>query len=114
MDKQTIEAIAAGIDFGRRSSQQPAPDVEVDRFGGRWHILILERGWVVVGKCWQEGQYIRCEDGSVIRRWGTTKGLGELASEGPRLDTKLDPIPTLRVHELRLVGAIECTQKAWK
>jgi hypothetical protein len=46
----------------------------------------------------------------VIRRWGTTKGLGELVN-GPLEDTVLDPAGIVRAHKLAVVMQIECP--AW-
>ena len=40
--------------------------------------LILQRGWVVVGDLVAEDERrVRLENASVIRRWGTTKGIGQ-------------------------------------
>lgn len=57
---------------------------------GEKRIIVADRGWVFVGDC------VDNEDGSVtinnaknIRRWGTKKGLGELAN-GPLLNTVTD------------------------
>ena len=46
-------------------------------------IVILNRGWVVVGNYYEKGDDCTLTDASVIRAWGTTKGLGELAENGP-------------------------------
>jgi hypothetical protein len=60
----------------------------------RWEIVVLDRGWVLVGfvKGHANGD-LRISQGAVIRVWGTTKGLGQLAFEGAQPATKLDPIP---------------------
>ena len=57
-------------------------------------ILVIDRGNVIVGEySFADGdKTARVEGGSVIRRWGTTRGLGELAKFGPRENTKLDPL----------------------
>jgi hypothetical protein len=73
-------------------------------------ILVLQRGWVVVGNYSAEGDECVLTDASVIRRWGTTKGLGELVN-GPLEDTVLDPAGIVRAHKLAVVMQIECP--AW-
>jgi len=70
-------------------------------------ILVLQRGWVVVGNYSEHGDECVLTDASVIRRWGTTKGLGELR-DGPLEDTVLDPCGTVRAHKLAVVMQIEC------
>lgn len=72
-------------------------------------ILVLQRGWVVVGSYSEQGDECVLTDASVIRRWGTTRGLGELR-DGPLKDTVLDPCGTVRVHRLAVVMQIECPQ----
>jgi len=74
-------------------------------------IVVLHRGWVVVGDYRKEGAEIIVENASVIRRWGTSKGLGELRN-GPLNDTILDPCGTVRAHELAVVFTIDC-EKGW-
>lgn len=76
-------------------------------------ILVLQRGWVAVGTYSESGDQAMLEDASIIRRWGTTTGLGELASKGPRQRTVLDPAGTLRVHKLGIVFALDCDAAAW-
>ena len=85
-----------------------------DEYNGEWHILILQRGWVVVGKLYKNGPYFTLENASVIRIWGTTKGIGEIAENGPTEKTILDKCGIVKAHELTLVAMIECNQKKWK
>ena len=82
--------------------------------GPKIQILVLQRGWVVVGEVHKEGADVVVSGASVIRRWGTTKGLGEIASGGPTGATCLDPAGTVRVHELAVVMAIDCDAEKWK
>jgi hypothetical protein len=77
-------------------------------------IVILQRGWVVVGKYSKKDSEITLTGGSVIRTWGTTKGLGELAFDGPLSGTKLDPIPETNWHELTEIASIKCKAEKWK
>lgn len=76
-------------------------------------IIVLQRGWVVVGRFLQSGSKCCIENGYVIRRWGTSKGLGQLAIEGPLEETKLEKTPTIRFHELTIVQQIDCEEKKW-
>jgi hypothetical protein len=76
-------------------------------------ILILQRGWVAVGDYSESGDEVMLQEASIVRRWGTTTGLGELASKGPRPKTILDQAGTVRVHKLGVVLAIDCNEKAW-
>ncbi|MCK5373764.1 MAG: hypothetical protein KAJ40_00620 [Alphaproteobacteria bacterium] len=77
-------------------------------------ILILQRGWIVVGDVRKEGNYFISENTSVIRSWGTKKGIGEIALNGPTSTTKLDPCGVLKAHELATVGIIDCEESKWK
>lgn len=75
---------------------------------------VLQRGWVVIGELSKSGQYYTLTKPSVIRNWGTTKGLGELVKSGPLANTKLDPTNgTVRFHELTLVMRIKCDKNIW-
>lgn len=76
-------------------------------------ICVLHRGWVFVGRVSQTGSTLAIDDGAVIRKWGTTRGLGEIAAGGPTADTKLDPVPRVTVHELGVVAMIDCEASKW-
>lgn len=79
-----------------------------------WQIIIAERGWVYVGRVARDGDQVVIRDAQNVRRWGTTKGLGELAQLGPLADTQLDEYGTVRIHVLAVCGAIECNDKVWE
>lgn len=76
-------------------------------------IAIVQRGWVFVGRLSREDHEIVLRDAKTIRRWGTTKGLGELWS-GPKKDTVLDEAGTVRLHPLQIIATIDVDQKAWE
>lgn len=75
-------------------------------------IVVLDRGWVVVGRVSYVDDWTVISDASVIRNWGTTRGLGEIASNGPTAKTILDPCPTVRARTVIL--EIECEGEKWK
>lgn len=77
-------------------------------------IVILQRGWAVVGNMTQRGEYIYLTECHVIRTWGTKNGIGELAMSGPLTNTKLDPIPEVRAHILTVVFDSKCEASKWK
>lgn len=77
-------------------------------------IVVLQRGWVAVGDLDRSNApQLKLENSSIIRRWGTTQGLGELAANGPLTETKLDPSGTLEFHELAVVATFVTEQDAW-
>jgi hypothetical protein len=75
-------------------------------------IVVLQRGWVVVGDVTTVGDELTIENASVIRFWGTTKGLGELV-DGPTEKTKLDPCGTVTAHALAVVLRIDVDAQKW-
>lgn len=77
-------------------------------------IVVLQRGWVVVGDYAKNGHEVIVTNASVIRRWGTTKGLGEIAANGPTSTTVLDKCGTVRLHEQSVIMAIDCDKDKWK
>lgn len=80
-------------------------------------IVVLDQGFVFVGLVsWRQvssGRVIRVEKAACVRRWGTSKGLGELAASGPLENTVLDPSPPIEAHELTVVLTMECVAEAW-
>lgn len=77
--------------------------------GATRKIVVLQRGWIVVGDVHHEGTTVVVNSASVIRRWGTTNGLGQLALAGATKETILDLCGTVRAHELAVVMYIDVT-----
>ena len=76
-------------------------------------IVIAQRGWVFVGDVSSTADEVTIENAATIRRWGTTKGLGEIAANGPTRDTILDDCPTVRMHPLAVVATVDCVADKW-
>mgnify|MGYP003704522395 CR=1 FL=1 len=70
--------------IGARGTSAAAvdPTAKIDR---GFSIVILDRGWVIVGNVVQHGDWLITTDAQNIRAWGTTRGLGEIAKGGPKL-----------------------------
>lgn len=76
-------------------------------------IVILQRGWVMVGRWTQDGENVCLDNAKVIRTWGTKKGLGELVN-GPLANTVLDPAGHVEFHILTVVASISVNAEKWK
>ena len=87
---------------------------EADKRDGKFCIVVLQRGWVLVGYLSNDGVNYTLTSANVIRIWGTTKGLGELALNGPLTSTKLDPTGTVHFHENAIVMTMDTDKKKWK
>lgn len=101
-----VATVAANIGAAC-TPQASAPSVT-----GEIRIVVLQRGWVVVGYYHRSGGRVLVGKASVIRRWGTTKGLGELCN-GPLANTTLDPCGDVDAHELAEVLTIKCEREPW-
>lgn len=75
-------------------------------------IVIGQRGWVFVGRYSVDGDEVILTDAKCIRRWGTTRGLGELV-KGPTSKTVLDAAGTVHMHRLAVVATIEVDEAKW-
>ena len=58
-------------------------------FDGDIRIVILQRGWIYIGRFERNGNDCRLHNAYNIRSWGTKKGLAELV-HGPTSSTILD------------------------
>lgn len=76
-------------------------------------IVILHRGWIIIGEYREEKDEFVCENSYVIRRYGTTKGLGELALEGPQTNTKLDACGVVRSLKTTIVARLDVDESKW-
>lgn len=84
----------------------PAPDIR---------IVVLPRGWVVVGHYRDEPDgRASLSLAAVVRRWGTDRGLGEIAALGPRKATVLDRCPLLTIERAAIVLTMRCDPAAWQ
>lgn len=77
-------------------------------------IVVLDRGFVYVGCLSTDDKFLAITDAKNIRRWGTTKGLGQLANEGPQANTVLDNVGVVRALIGELKHWIVCEVGAWK
>lgn len=97
-----------GIDYVPKSSQ---PQTEPS---GPTKIVILQRGWVMVGKLERNGSDCKLHNAAVIRSWGTSKGLGEIAMNGPTANTKLDKCGgVVEFDYLTLVASLSVEESKW-
>lgn len=82
------------------------------------YIFVMERGFVLVGRPdpeQRDGLFVKLQDCAVIRRWGTTKGLGQLAKEGPQTNTILEPEPSgTEIKATAIYRRIPCNDTKWK
>lgn len=76
-------------------------------------IVVLNRGWIVVGNVQEVGSKTIIQNASVIRNWGTKNGLGELALNGKLPETKLDSCPDITVETCNVVLVMNCEQSKW-
>lgn len=108
LDEMTIgEAREIASMFGNMAEKKVIKD-------GGVKIVVLQRGWVAVGRFSQNGHDCQLDDAAIIRTWGTSKGLPEI-TKGPIdgktvLDKSAHPI---RFHELTIILMLDCEEKAW-
>ena len=76
-------------------------------------IVVLDRGFVYVGKVTVDGEWCIIENAKNIRVWGTTNGLGELVN-GPTKTTKLDNVGSVRAPMRAVISIIDANDEKWK
>ena len=92
----------------------PKSQVSLKQPEGDVKIMVLQRGWVMVGRLERSGSECKLHQASVIRQWGTSKGLGEIAMEGPKSSTKLDKCGGIVEFDyLTVVCSIACEESKW-
>ena len=75
-------------------------------------IVILDRGFVYVGRVTTDAEWCYIRDAKNIRVWGTTKGLGELVN-GPLPRTKLDDTGNVRAPMRAVIGFVAVEESKW-
>ena len=94
-------------------NKKPEPKLE----SGGIRIVVLQRGWVAIGRFFQKGSKCYLENAATIRIWGTAgkAGLSYLADNGPTNDTVLDKTKNrVRFHELTIVHMYDCEASVWE
>lgn len=76
-------------------------------------IVVLDRGFVYIGRVQTDDGWVYITDAKNIRYWGTSKGLGELVN-GPLSETKLDDTGTVKASRRALIHLIAVDEKKWK
>ncbi|MEV0360111.1 hypothetical protein AB0H71_29035 [Nocardia sp. NPDC050697] len=94
-----------GVEYVPKGSEEPK--------NSNIKIVILQRGWVFIGRYSEDGDSCALDNAYVIRRWGTTNGLGELALEGKKTNTKLDKVGRVEFHRLTIVATLNAKEELW-
>jgi hypothetical protein len=80
---------------------------------GKMRIAIVDRGFVYVGLATFEADWCVIREARNIRRYGTTRGIGQLALEGPKPGTVLDPCGTVHVPLHALISTLDTEPSLW-
>jgi hypothetical protein len=110
MEKQTINEIEInGTKYVRADSiAQPK------NFEGDIKIVVLQRGWVYIGRFERVGNDCKLHNSYCIRTWGTTKGLPELVN-GATFSTKLDKCEGIVEFDwLTVIHTITVNKDKWQ
>ncbi len=90
------------------------PKDTIKEFTGDIKIVILQRGWIYIGRFERNANDCKLHNASCIRTWGTTKGLAELVN-GPTSNTKLDKCEgVVEFDWLTVVHTITANPDKWK
>jgi len=106
---------SAGGFNGYASAMSLAAD-EIERLRQKdspYQIAVLDRGFVYIGRVKWNDDVLTITNAKCIRRWGTTKGLGELVN-GALPETILDTVGTIHVPVRSLIHLIDVVESAWK
>lgn len=74
------------------------------------YILVIQAGWVLIGDVEETPSKYLITNGSVIEKWGTTMGLGEIALKGPTKDTVLRAFGEGDVPKSSVLFRIKCAK----
>jgi hypothetical protein len=92
----------------------PKNSVVKNEYEGDIKIVVLQRGWVYIGKFERNGNDCKLHNAYNIRNWGTTKGLPELVN-GATPSTKLDKCEGIIEFDwLTVVHTITVNKESWK
>ena len=109
MENQTLNEVTVnGVKYVRKDSIS-----EHKNFEGDVKIVILQRGWVYIGRLERNGHDCKLHNAYNIRVWGTKKGLPELI-HGATESTKLDKCEgVVEFNWLTVVHTITADKSKW-
>jgi len=107
--KETIKELEVnGIIYVPKDSINPVEHT------GDIKIVILQRGWIYIGRFEKEGDHCKLHNSYNIRRWGTSNGLPELVN-GKLDNTVLDKCEgVIEFDWLTVIHTITVNQEEWK
>lgn len=109
MEQIVNELSINGVTYIKKGSENLSPN-----FTGEIKIVIMQRGWVYIGRFERKGNDCKLHNAYCIRTWGTTKGLPELVN-GATSSTKLDKCDGIVEFDwLTVVHTITVDQSKWK
>jgi len=109
MEQKITEVEINGIIYVPKSSMPIQKE-----FDGDIKIVILQRGWIYIGRFEKNGNDCKLHNAYCIRTWGTTKGLCELVN-GATSSTKLDKCEGIVEFDwLTVVHTITVNSSKWK
>ena len=87
------------------SNEDPGPPVD-----SKTRLYVLDRGWILVGRVYDaNAEAVTLSKAVCLRRWGTSRGLGELTN-GPTPQSTIDPLPAdVRVPRHGIIFAFPVT-----
>lgn len=104
----TDSVFIGGKEFVPKDSKQISPN-----YTGDIKIVVLQRGWVYIGRFERNGNDCKLLNAYCIRTWGTTKGLQELVN-GKTDKTVLDKCEGIVEFDwLTVVHTITANKEKW-
>lgn len=92
----------------------PKDSIQKVEYNGDIKIVVLQRGWIYIGRFERNGNDCKLHSASCVRTWGTTKGLAELV-HGPTSTTKLDKCDgVVEFDWLTVVHTLTVNADKWK
>ena len=106
MNAEQIQALATlmGVE------SKPQPNV-IHPISGV-HIVAADRGFVWVGECERSGDCLLIHRARNIRKWGTTRGIGELVN-GPTSETVTDDQGEIAIPWHAVIHITKCKPGSW-
>lgn len=76
-------------------------------------IVVVDRGWIFIGNVFKGSCSTLIKNAYVIRRWGTSEGLGELCLKGKLENTILEKCLDVEIPLKSIIAYFDCDQDKW-